>query len=389
MSEPLRVFIVAGEESGDRLGASLVADLQDRLGEQVTFAGVGGEAMGRLGFQSVFPVSDIAVMGLSAVIGRLPTILKRLKQTVSAVLAFRPDVLVVIDSPDFSHRVAKRVRQAQPDLPIVGWVSPSVWAWRPARAARMRSYIDHLLAILPFEPETHRVLGGPACSYVGHPVMNRLHHLYPPHEDERPALDKVDRPHLLVLPGSRRGEITRHLDLFRHTLEELQALGLTPRIVIPAVDHLAGEIRQKVAEWPFQAEVVSGQAGRDQAFRDAHAALAVSGTVALELAMARVPMTIVYKLDWLARLVRPFIRTWTIVLPNFILQRPAIREYVDEMARANVLARAVASLLTDTPERRAQLASFAELHGLMADGGGKKAEPADIVLDLVQQKRGV
>lgn len=387
MTDRLRVFIVAGEESGDRLGASLMVDLKERFGDHIEIAGVGGEAMMALGLRSVFPISDIAVMGISAVIGRLSTILRRLRQTVSATLDFDPDLLVVIDSPDFSHRVAKRVRKARPDLPIVGWVSPSVWAWRPKRAVKMSAYIDHLLAILPFEPEVHRQLGGPVCSYVGHPVLSRLSDLYPPRDGERPILADCEKPSLIVLPGSRRGEIQRHLALFGAVLNELQALGREVEVTIPAVDHLSDVIRQEVSGWSHQVTIVSTQAERGRVFRQAHAALAVSGTVSLELALARVPTTIVYRLDWIARMLRPLIKTWTIVLPNFILQRPAVREYLDEMARPNVLARAVLAHVQDTPERRAMMESFEELHQLMSDGQGQRKRPIDIVAYMLTTRK--
>lgn len=154
------ICIVAGEESGDQLGSELIHALNERLGEGVRYCGVGGEKMTSLGLTSFFDMSDVSVMGLSAVLARLPLIVRRVYQTVDAVIAARPDVLVIVDSPDFTHNVAKRVRKRAPDIPIVGYVSPSVWAWRPGRARKMRVYVDELLALLPFEPDAHRSLGG-------------------------------------------------------------------------------------------------------------------------------------------------------------------------------------------------------------------------------------
>ena len=178
--KPLSIWIVSGEESGDQLGAKLMRSLKTKLGaERLRFGGVGGHAMEREGLKSLFPLEDIAVMGFSAVIARLPTILRRIRLTADAVVAARPDILIIIDSPDFTHRVAKAVRKRAPRIPIVDYVSPSVWAWRPGRAPKMRAYVDHLLALLPFEPEAHRRLGGPPTTYVGHPLIQRLDEIRP------------------------------------------------------------------------------------------------------------------------------------------------------------------------------------------------------------------
>src|SRR5919205_568646 len=172
----LRVFLIAGEASSDALGAKLMAAL--RAQGPVAFTGVGGEAMAREGLRTLFPCDEIAVGGVE-IFRRLPHLLGRMREAARAVLASRPDVLVIIDSPDFTHVVARRVRRARPELPIVNYVSPTVWAWRPGRAKRMRRYVDHLLALLPFEPEVHRRLGGPPCTYVGHPLIERTHTLRP------------------------------------------------------------------------------------------------------------------------------------------------------------------------------------------------------------------
>ena len=169
------VWLVAGEESGDQLGGKLMSALKARLGAQgVRFGGIGGTAMQAEGLQSLFPLTDIAVMGIGAVLARLPALLRRVRRAADAIVAARPDALVIIDNPDFTHLVAKRVRRRAPEIPVVNYVSPSVWAWRPGRAKKMRAYVDHVLALKPFEPEAHLRLGGPACTYVGHPLVERL-----------------------------------------------------------------------------------------------------------------------------------------------------------------------------------------------------------------------
>ena len=208
----LDVFLVAGEESGDRLGAALMRALRERTNGQVRFAGVGGREMAMEGVASLYSIDDLPIIGFSAIPRRIPRILRLMRFTAREVVARRPHVLVVIDSPGFTRGIARRVRAADPAIAIVEYVSPSVWAWRPGRARVMRAYIDHILALLPFEPEVHRRLGGPPCTYVGHPLAGEVHHLRPSAQEARRRLDAP--PLLLVLPGSRLGEIERLLAVF-------------------------------------------------------------------------------------------------------------------------------------------------------------------------------
>lgn len=386
VDKPKRIFFVIGEASGDRLGASLAASLKVAHGDAVTFEGLAGEDLQAAGVTSLFDIEDIAVMGFGPVIARLPTIFRRLSDTVNAILASKPDLVVLIDSPDFTHRVAKRVRAKAPDIPIVGWVSPSVWAWRPGRAKAMASYVDHLLVLLPFEVEAHQQLGGPPATYVGHPLVDELESLRPKNADERPELGPQVMPTILVLPGSRSGEISRLMPLLRDTLVrtlQLMGEGQKSHLILPTVAKHEANLRSLVADWPMPVQVTSDQAEKRAAFRSAHAAIAASGTVSLELALSGVPMVVVYKLDWLARLFRSLVKVWTIILPNLVLGRPVVREYVDEMARPEALARALAALATDTPERRAQIEAFAELDVEMR--GPDEASPADRARAVVER----
>ena len=214
---PLRVALVAGEHSGDQLGAKLMRALSEARAGEIAFLGVGGEAMEAEGLRSLFPISDIAVMGILPVLARLPKLIARIRQTAEAIIAAPPDALVIVDSPDFTHRVARRVRAALPKLPIVDYVSPSVWAWRPGRAKAMRTYVDCVLALLPFEPEAYRRLNGPRCVYVGHPLIERLAVLRPnPDEERRRA---AAPPLIVVLPGSRRSEVRRLMADFGGALD--------------------------------------------------------------------------------------------------------------------------------------------------------------------------
>lgn len=388
---PLHVFLVAGEESGDQLGARLMDALITATGGRVRFSGVGGSRMQALGLSPLFPIEDIAVMGITAVLGRLRTILRRIRQTVAAVLDGAPDVLVVIDSPDFTHRVAKAVRKARPELPVIAYVSPTVWAWRPGRARRMAAYVDHLLAILPFEPAVHARLGGPPTTYVGHPLTDRPDLLLPS-SGERPPVDEADPPVLLALPGSRSGEVERCLPDMAAAIGRLAASGLRPRIVIPAVPRLADRIAAATSGWPNRPEVVVGEAQKFAAFRSAHAAIAVSGTVSLELALSGVPMTIVYRRDPVFRAVTEIVRRLpgqvtvsSMVLPNIILGENVVPEHLDPDISPAVLADELKALLTPGEARRRQVAGFRRLWDLMRPPGARPAAEAaaDVVLRAV------
>jgi len=385
---PLKVWMVCGEESGDQLGAGLAAALKLRVGSNgVAFGGVGGERLAREGLQSLFPLSDIAVMGFIAPVMRLPTLVRRVYQTVNAIVAARPDVLVIIDSPDFTHAVAKRVRKRLPELPIVDYVSPSVWAWRPGRARKMAAYVDHLLALLPFEPEAHRRLGGPACTYVGHRLIEKL----PLLRGDRPLDHPLARPpRLLVLPGSRRSEISRLLNVFGETLGQLHDRGLRFDLTLPAVSHLENEIRAGVAGWKTPPQIVPGEEAKFRAFQQADAALAASGTVTLELALAGVPMVVAYRVsDIESAILRRLITAQSAVLANLILGENAIPEFIQQDCTVDNLSAALTPLLSDTPARRAQIAALAEVEARMTTGGETPSErAARIVLDVAMRGRG-
>ncbi|MEA2863683.1 MAG: lipid-A-disaccharide synthase, partial [Bradyrhizobium sp.] len=266
------IFLIATEESGDRLGANLMKVLRQRLGGAVRFDGIGGQSMAREGLTSLFPIEELSIMGLAAVVKQLPMILRRIRETADAVMEASPDILVIIDSPDFTHRVARRVRARDPSIPIVDYVSPSVWAWRPGRARAMRAYVDHVLALLPFEPEEYRRLGGPPCSYVGHPLTEQTGALRPGPDEQRRRDQQP--PVLLVLPGSRRSEVRHHMAVFGETLGRLQADGVAFEPVLLTMPHLQQAVTEAVKSWPVQPRVVIGEQEKRAAFRIARAALA-------------------------------------------------------------------------------------------------------------------
>ena len=382
-----RIFLIATEESGDRLGANLMKVLRQRLGDAVRFEGVGGQAMAREGLTSLFPIEELSIMGLAAVVQQLPKILGLIRTTVTAVTKTSPDVLVIIDSPDFTHRVARRVRAHDPSIPIVDYVSPSVWAWRPGRARAMRGYVDHVLALLPFEPEEYRRLRGPPCSYVGHPLTEQIGSLRPSLQ-ERKRRDEAP-PVLLLLPGSRRSEIGHHMAVFGETLDRLSAEGVAFEPLLPTMPHLQQAVAEGLKSWKVAPRVVIGEPEKRAAFRIARAALAKSGTVTLELAIAGVPMVTAYRVGAMeAWIMRRLIEVKSVILANLVIGENVVPEYLQENCTPQNLSRAVREVLDDTPLRRRQLEAFAKIDAIMSTGNQPPSvRAADIVLATMRKSR--
>jgi lipid-A-disaccharide synthase len=378
-SQSLDVFLVAAEESGDRLGAALMRALRERTGGEVRFAGVGGREMAAEGVASLYPIDDLPIIGFPSP-RSIPKILRLMRLTAKAVVAQRPHVLVVIDSPGFTRGIARRVRAADPTIAIVEYVSPSVWAWRPGRARVMRAYIDHILALLPFEPEVHRRLGGPPCTFVGHPLAEEVRDLRPNADEARRRL--AVPPVLLVLPGSRVGEIERLLAIFANTVALVKERLGPIEVVIPTIPHLADKLRQATAQWPIRPRIVVETADKQAAFRIARAALAKSGTVTLELALAGVPTVAAYRVSWLEAVVgRRLVKVSSVILANLVLGENAVPEFIQEACTAENLAAALAPLFGDTLERQRQLEAFSRLDAIMEIGSiAPAARAADIVL---------
>jgi lipid-A-disaccharide synthase len=382
-----KIFLIATEESGDRLGANLMKVLRQRLGGAVRFEGVGGQSMAREGLVSLFPIERLSIMGLAAVVKQLPTILRLIRETAAAVTQVAPDVLVIIDSPDFTHRVARRVRARDPAIPIIDYVSPSVWAWRPGRARTMRIYVDHVLALLPFEPEEYVRLRGPPCSYVGHPLTEQIGGL-------RPGIDEQKRrdeapPVLLVLPGSRRSEIRHHMTAFGVTLGRLAAEGVPYDLILPTMPHLLEAVREGVKRWKVKPRIVIGEQEKRAAFRIAHAALAKSGTVTLELALAGVPMVAAYRAGAVeAWIMRRMIRSNSVILANLVIGENVVPEFIQQDCTSKKLLPALREVLADTPLRRRQLEAFAKIDAIMSTGNQPPSvRAADIVLATLRKSR--
>jgi lipid-A-disaccharide synthase len=385
---PLSIYIVAAEESGDALGASLARALVAQGGGAISLSGVGGRAMAAAGIVSPFPIEELSIIGLNAIPRRLPMILRRIRETADAIVAAQPDALVIIDSPDFTHRVARRVRRATPSIPILDYVSPSVWAWRPGRARAMRGYIDCVLAILPFEPAAHLRLGGPACIYVGHPLIERIGELRPNADEAQRR--KADPPLILALPGSRTSEIGRLIGIFGDAIARTATRVGPIELVLPTVPQLAWRVGEAVAGWAVTPRIVVEPAAKWAAFRTARAALAASGTVTLELALAGVPTIAAYRISLIEELVARLggvrTRLASVILANLVLGENDIPEFLQRDCTPQQLADALVPLLSDTPQRRRQVDAFGRLDRIMAPGvAAPSAKAAATVLDMARR----
>lgn len=386
--KPLRLAIVTGEESGDQLGADLVRALRSQYDGEITLTGVGGDHLAELGLDSLFDQHEIALVGLSAIVRKLPQLIRRISQLAASIVAAKPDCLVIIDSPDFTHRVARKVRAADPSIPIINYISPSVWAWRPERAKAMRSYIDHVLVILPFEVQALKDLDGPQSTYVGHRLVSYTPLLEAAESNRVRNAGLGDREikNLLILPGSRQSEIASLVDAFGETAELLSSRGNRINVTIPTLPRVEGLVRDLTAKWKVRPNIVVGEAERLRAFAEADAALAASGTVSLELALARIPTVLSYKPDWLARtFLAPRIKIWSAALPNIIADEPVVPEYFNIFVRAGSLARQLEQLLKPSLRRDAQLESFEKIARLMQTERPAGEIAAEKVLELAKR----
>ena len=391
MSRPLRLYVVAGEHSGDALGAALIPSLRRLAGREIEFKGVGGEGMAAAGVASLYPLSDVAVMGIGAIAKQLPVIYRRVHETVADAVAFAPDGVVIIDSPEFTHPIARRIRRRLPEVPIVDYVCPSVWAWRPGRARKMLAYVDRVLCLLPFEPDALARLGGPPGTYVGHALIERASAI---RSADRNALASrlgigPNRPVLVVLPGSRRSEVERLMEPFGAAVSEIMRKTGDIDLIIPVVQSVRALVEAKLATWPKRPHLVSGQDDKYAAMRLADAALAASGTVTLELALAGCPMVVAYRVDRLTYQLRFFIRAQSIVLPNLVLGENAFPEFIQYDCTPEKLADALSPLLSGGEARALQLEALQRIDArLMLPEATPSEAAARAALDAILKQQG-
>ncbi|MFZ1340198.1 MAG: lipid-A-disaccharide synthase [Paracoccaceae bacterium] len=381
MTAPPHFFLIAGEPSGDRLGAALMSGLK-RLSPGCNFAGIGGPAMQAEGLASLFPMQELSIMGIAEVLPKYRALKRRIKQSAEAALAANPAALITIDSPDFCLRVARLVKAARPDTKTIHYVAPSVWAWRPGRAAKMARVIDHVLALLPFEPP-YMTAAGMTCDFVGHPVTAEPIATAAEAQAFRQTHGiAADAPLIVTLPGSRRGEISRLIPPFGATLRLIADQHPDLRVILPTLVHLKDTVTRLTQDWPGQPVVLTAPdlPTRTAAFAAADAALAASGTVSLELAAQGCPMVIAYDMAPLTLwLMRRMARIDSVTLVNLVSETRSVPEFIGADCRPEKIAPALLALLAHGPG--AQTAAMAEtMQRLGKDGPPPGLRAASSVL---------
>lgn len=372
----MKVFIIAGEPSGDALGGALMAGLA-QLETDVAYRGVGGPMMEAKGLASLFAMEELSVMGLAEVLPKLRGLLKRRDETVAECVAFAPDVLITIDSPDFCLRVARKVKAQLPKLRVVHYVAPTVWAWRPKRVERMRGVVDHVLALFPFEPP-YMEAAGMSCDFVGHPIVSEPVASAQEAAQFRREYGIGETPLIMALPGSRHGEVSRLMDRFGEALRAVLDQQPEARIVVPAAEAVAGEVVRQIASWPGAPIVLDPRkhtpdqaaAQKRATFRAADLALAASGTVSLELAASQTPMVVAYDMNWVSRqMLKRMLKIDTVTLVNIVSKTRVVPEYLGDACVPADIAGALIHLLDGTSARQEQLAAFETVMRALGRGG--------------------
>jgi lipid-A-disaccharide synthase len=389
MTGPLRIFVIAGESSGDFLGASLMRALKAKYPD-VEFTGIGGTRMESVGLKSMFPMQELSVMGIAEVLPKLFSILKRINQTAEEILRQKPDAVVTIDSPDFCFRVIKKVKTETKDIPCIHYVAPSVWAWRPGRAEKVSKFLDHLLTLLPFEPpyfERH----GLGATFVGHPIVERIGNKGDAARFRQKYHVKDSQHVICLLPGSRMSELSRLLKKFCQAADIVLRNKPDAIIVVPTLPHLKPYIEKFFVGKGINPIVTDNEEDKFDSFAASIGALAASGTVSLELALTDTPHIIAYKVSPLtAFIARKLIRTPYANLVNIILNRPIVPELIQEQCEPGIMAREILRLLDRKDARSAQLMDFREALIKLGLGDpetpGQKASTA--VLSVIEDRRG-
>ena len=386
------VYFIAGEPSGDLLGAKLMAALKAKTDGKIRFAGIGGPRMAAEGLESLFPYQDLALMGFVEILPKLPKLLNRIRRTVRHIITLQPNCVVTIDSPGFNFRIAQKIRAHKygQHLKLVHYVAPTVWAYKPERAAKMRGLFDYLMVVLPFEPPYFERVGLP-CSFVGHPIVEGRHLPQGDAARFRHAYDiSPEAPILTMLPGSRMGEIDRHLPIFTQVVQRLRLSFPHLVTVVITPPHLATEMKERLSHlnWPLKIVLVHEDSVKKDAFAASTLALAKSGTVTLELALAKVAMIVTYQTSKAtAWLLRRMIRVKYVTLINILLDKSLIPELLQEDCNPTHLTHNIEQFLMDGKKRKVQIegaqAALSLLRGTHPNTPSEQA--AAIVFGMLSQ----
>ena len=388
MSTKLKIYLIAGEPSGDALGARLMRALKTKTENNVEFFGIGGDTMEKEGMTSLFDISELAIMGLCEVIPSIPKVLKRIKQTVEDIVKIHPDIVITIDSWSFGSRVQKKLRALKLGIPQVHYVAPQVWAWKKKRARTMYKYVDHLLTLLPQEPKYFTPYGLDT-TFVGHPVIESP----VVNGDETKFRQKyqiaADNKIICLLPGSRHNEVARLLPTFLEAAAILKQQHPELFFVIPTVKTVATRVKKMIKTSPLPILVVESEEDRHNAMSAATAAIAASGTVALELAIANVPHVIGYKVAPLtAILVKKFLHIQFVNLSNILLGREIVPELLQDNCQPENIVHYINRFLEKDNLYRYQQEGFKKVQSILGLGEQKPSErAADIILELIKKNK--
>lgn len=379
------VYIIAGEISGDQIGKQVIVALKEKLLDKIQFEGIGGEAMASQGFKSLFPMTELSIMGILEILPQLPNIYARLNQTFEDIKKLKPDLLLTIDSPGFNFHIAKKVKKL--GIPVVHYIAPSVWAWRPGRAKKVAGFLDHLLALLPFEPP-YFTKEGLACTFVGHPLIEKhLSEINPKHFLKSHKITE-QMPLLCVLPGSRQTEVSRHLPLFLDAIELLRQDFRDLVTVFPTLPHLRDKIEQTLSQRGIRGIIITDETKKFEAMRAATAALAASGTVTLELGLCETPMVVAYRVNPLtAWIVEKLLVIEQVSLVNILLKEKVVPEILQEQCTPEVLSQELHKILDKRAEsRRLQVDKLKQIAPLISpEKGTPSANAANVILSLLQK----
>lgn len=387
----MKIFLTAGEASGDKLGAALMDGFEKTCSDPVSYAGVGGPLMQQRGLTSLFPMDDLAVMGIGEILSQYFFLKRRIAETVDAILAEKPDVLITIDAPEFSLRVAKAVR-AKSDIPIVHYVAPSVWAWRPKRADKMAAHVDHVLALLPFEPP-YMEAAGMSCDFVGHPVVTDPIASSKAAEAVRTYYGIGDAPIVTVLPGSRKSEVKHLAPIFGQVVEQLSEHRPDLQFVLPTVPNVAGMVQNEVSKWSVKPIVLDPrELGAEKALSHKRAilrasdfALAASGTVSLELAANSTPMVIAYTMNWLSRqIIGRMLRVDTVTLVNLVAESRTVPEYIGKDCQPDLITAGLLDVIGNVQPQQEAMAKTMQRLGKDGLAPGERA--AQSVLNFLGRR---
>ena len=386
MSSPIDgplVYIIAGEPSGDFLGGRLMAALIIEKDKQIKFRGVGGQDMTSQGLISLFPMSDLSIMGIMEVVPKIPKLLGRISEVVKDIIDKKPDVVITIDAPDFCFRVAKRLKGR--GMPVVHYVAPTVWAWRKSRAPKISKFFDHIFCLFPFEPPYFES-EGLSATFIGHSVIETAANTANGNKFRVAYGISPDAPVIAILPGSRIGEVNRHLPVFKETIIKLQANIPNIELISITTNHISESVKAELIGWPIKSIIIETNSEKYDAMAAANVALAASGTVILELAVVGTPSIVMYQVNALtAFIAKLLVSTKYVSLINILLDQEITPERLAGDCKAEFLVPDVLDLLQSSKAQKKQKSAFKTAIKMLSplDAQSPSQKAAQTIIELI------